>query len=83
MIKKGAAHARGRRRHSVFARQQERGHAAVGFGDDPERVFAKPFARLCGVDGEGRGDARAVFTARSLLAASSSTQGPSRRVHGG
>src|SRR5450631_1278545 len=31
---------------SVFVRQKERRDAAVGFGDDPKRVFPKAFARL-------------------------------------
>jgi hypothetical protein len=41
---------------SVFFGQQEGGHAAVGLGDDPERVVAKSLARhrivnvVCGQD---------------------------------
>ena len=40
---------RGRRR-SVFVGQEERGHAPVGLGDDPERIVAEAFARLRHVD---------------------------------
>ncbi|GAB1719093.1 MAG: hypothetical protein NTAFB09_08240 [Nitrosospira sp.] len=38
---------------SVFPGQQESGHAAVGFGDDPECVISMAFAGLGVVNGVG------------------------------
>ena len=39
---------------SIFIPQQERGRAAVGFGDDPQSIFAKVFARFPRVNRVGR-----------------------------
>jgi hypothetical protein len=38
---------------SVFPGQQESGHAAVGFGDDPERIISMAFAGFGVVNGVG------------------------------
>src|SRR5271163_1799820 len=43
---------------SVFFGQQEGGHAAVGFGDDPQRIFAPALGRLGRVNRIGRQDAK-------------------------
>jgi hypothetical protein len=56
---------------SVFARQEERGHAAIGLGDDPDGIFAEPLARLLWVDGIGGENASVIrqgcFVAGGIL----------------
>ena len=46
-------------RSSIFVRQQERGHAAVGLGDDPEAIVAGAWFggidRVNGEDAQGLG----------------------------
>jgi hypothetical protein len=53
----GAALSRDPSDWSVFARQQERRHAAVGLGDYPELVVAEPLARLAVINRIGGQDA--------------------------
>ena len=45
----------------IFIRQEECRYASVGFGDDPERIFAKSLAGLRRVDWIGREDTRTIL----------------------
>ncbi len=59
------------RKQSILFGQQQRCHAAVGLGDDPQRVFAVALARPGRVDRVDRQDTPAVLqrvvVGRSIL----------------
>jgi len=51
----------GRGAGSIFVRQEERGYAPVGLGDDPEAVIAVAFRGLGGINRVGRKDTKALM----------------------